>query len=304
MITAVLAGVLIAQPAQTGGVPTSLIASAPLIRGEVRAASWGFGDEPWRISCQPVKLSISCDAPYWRLLCAPQRLTSPTGAQADLRGTLNIVSSGRPPWAPQSPGEAPKTISLGPNPALVGEGISTAIAPGIQFEVTPTILVDPLTPAGEWQADLRFTLIGPDGNSILAEQNVRIQFNLPPVGMILFDRGPLSVHAGRPGDHECDKPLRFRAVSNRTNLRVRVVLPSLLHEGGKDGVGPADIAIAVGSSPADSLARLRQTPYGVNSVIVTVGRGVTEQFVSVRIRSTLSMPPGQYQGVVTAEVMG
>lgn len=289
---------------QAGRSPTALVASAPLVRAEAVRQPHEALDAPIRIVGNEFVIHVICDAPYWRLLCTPMPLASDVGSAGPPAGSLQVTSTYHRPWeAPRKPRATSVEFPPG-GAALVAEGISTAVAPGAGISITPTFLIDPLSPAGEWHGDLRFTLVGPDGKSVLAEQNVRVMFNLPAIGMVLFDPGSLSVRADRPGDHECDKPLRFRVVSNRTSLRVRVVLPGLARQGGPESVQAADIALAVGGTPQESLARLRQTPYGSNSVVVTVGRGVTEQHVSVRIRSTTSMPPGQYQGVVTAEVMG
>lgn len=306
MIAIVLGGGLLfaAGGGQTGHATNTLVASASVIRAEAAPQTGRPLGARLRVEGAQFSLYVSCDAPYWRLLCSPLPLTSDSGAVSSTTGSLSIVSSYHKPWeARRETGANAVQISSGA-PVLVAEGVSTVIAPGGGVTIVPTFLIDPLLPSGEWRGDLRFTLVAEDGRTVLAEQSVRVLFNLPPIGMVLFDPGALSVRADHPGDHECDKPLRFRVISNRPSLRVRVTLPGLIRQGGNESVSVSDIAIALGSSPEDSLARLRQTPYGVGSVVITVGRGVTEQYVSVRIRATLTMPPGQYQGVLTAEVMG
>jgi hypothetical protein len=309
MITAwMCGGLLLVAGGEVGReqAPALLVVSAPEIRAEPVETPGKPLSQPQRFQGEQLVVHVQCDAPYWRLVCVAQPLTSSQGMKAPTSGSLTIVSSyGKPP-VPGIPGERPAMdLQLKEGVAVpIAEGISTTIVPGGGVRVTPSLLIDPLLPAGTWRGDLKFSLLAEDGKTVLAEQNVRLLFNLPPVGMVLFDKEGLSIHAEHPGDHESDGALRFRVVSNRDGLRVRVTLPGLARHGGGGNVSAGDLAIAVGSSPEDSRARLRQTPYGVNSVVLTAGRGVSEQFVTVRVRSTLSMPPGQYHGIVTAEVIG
>lgn len=158
MIAIVLGGgLLFAAGGQTGHATNALVASASVIRAEAAPQTGRPLSARLRVEGAQFSLYVSCDAPYWRLLCSPLPLTSDSGGVSPATGSLSIVSSYHRPWEARRETRAGTVQISSGAPALVAEGVSTVIAPGGGVIIAPEFLIDPLLPSGEWRGDLLFT---------------------------------------------------------------------------------------------------------------------------------------------------